>query len=450
MGLLALVISTFVCAVTMVIVGRTVLVPLLDIRDNLANAGDDPASADRFVLPETRRDELGDTAITLNQLLYRVAKTHREELPTVVAMSDQAAAALVVFNVDGRVVYANESCLTLCGANSMEEMEQRGLLRYRSDEVLADTDLMELLRPGTFAGEGVIVGSGGRRVPCIVRGVRMDVQGETVRYFAAITDITELHAAWDRLEQQNVALAASNRAKDEFLANMSHEPRTPLNAIIGFSEVMRGELEGEIGNPLYKDYINEIHDSGQHLLKVINDILDLSKIGVGKLDLEEEVLAPAATIESTIRLIKGRVDADEIEVVFEPADALPRLRADERKLKQILINLLSNAVKFTPAGGRVRVSAEVEPDGRFAIAVADTGIGIPDEDQQRVFSTFVQVDSGFNRRFEGTGLGLPLAKSMVELHGGSIDLTSRLGEGTTVTIRLPGERIVGADELVIA
>ena len=245
-----------------------------------------------------------------------------------------------------------------------------------------------------------------------------------------------------RIKRANLELAASNRAKDEFLANMSHELRTPLNAIIGFAEVMQKELMGAIGVPEYKEYIEDIHVSGMHLLHVINDILDLAKIEAGVLDLTEEIVDPWSVLEGCLRFIMPKAEEDEISLSFKKGTRIPSLRADKRKLKQVFINLLSNAVKFTPRDGSVSVEIRVAGNGDLAMMISDTGIGIASELLPTVFEPFAQVDSGLDRRYEGTGLGLPLTKSMVELHGGSIEIDSEPGQGTTVTVTLPKSRLV--------
>jgi signal transduction histidine kinase len=235
---------------------------------------------------------------------------------------------------------------------------------------------------------------------------------------------------------------SANRAKSSFLATMSHELRTPLNAIIGFSEMMRNQILGEIGNERYHPYIVNIHDSGAHLLQIITDILDLSKAESGKLDLNEDIFDLRDVVRSVRQLTSERIAAAGlVHRIGLPAD-LPLLRGDERKIKQVLLNLISNAVKFTPAGGTIELAAECDRDKGLILVVADTGIGIPPEDLDRVLEPFEQVDSSFSRQHQGTGLGLPLVRAIVELHGGTLALRSAIGIGTQVIITLPADLLV--------
>jgi len=251
----------------------------------------------------------------------------------------------------------------------------------------------------------------------------------------------ERRASWQELRLAKEEAETASRAKSEFLANTSHELRTPLNAIIGFADILVAQKFGPLGHARYVGYAVDIRDSGHHLLDVINDVLDLSKVEYGKLELNEEPVDVAEVVEACLRLIRTRAEAAQLRLDCALGDGLPALRADTRRLKQILLNLLSNAVKFTPAGGRVLLTAESTAEG-FRLAVSDTGIGIADADLEKALSPFGQVDSSLARRYQGTGLGLPLSKAMVELHGGRLAIESRVGIGTTVSILLPPERLL--------
>ena len=251
----------------------------------------------------------------------------------------------------------------------------------------------------------------------------------------------------NKYEQEKIRAEEANRSKSEFLANMSHELRTPLNAVNGFSEIMLREMFGPLGDNRYVDYVKDIHTSGQHLLSLINDILDMSKIEAGKMQLQKEPINLADIVEQSARLVKARADEKTIRMITELDDSLPDMTADPRAFKQVILNLLSNAVKFTPEEGRVTVRS-FEYEGRLALQVSDTGIGIPKEDLPRLGRPFEQIESQHSKSHQGTGLGLALSKSLIEMHGGEMRIESELGEGTTVTIIVPfdgGESIDIAD-----
>jgi len=227
----------------------------------------------------------------------------------------------------------------------------------------------------------------------------------------------------------------SNRTKSEFLANMSHELRTPLNAIIGFSEMIETEIYGA-GLPRYRDYATDIHGAGKHLLALINDILDLSKAEAGKLDLHLESVDLAGLIEDCTHLMRGRAMEQKVQLTLDIA-TLPPMLIDKLRTKQILLNLLSNAIKFTPKEGGVSVQANRDTAGRVVVCVRDTGIGMAPEMIPLAFEPFRQIDSTLTQEVEGTGLGLPLVKKLIEIHGGEVRLESVLKKGTSVFISFP-------------
>lgn len=266
--------------------------------------------------------------------------------------------------------------------------------------------------------------------------------GGFLGYRGTAENVTALRQREEALIGAKESAELANRAKTEFLANMSHELRTPLNAVIGFSEIMESELLGPLGSNQYKSYAADIHESAQHLLTLINDILDVAKIEAGAHELRDEEVDPYDIVGAVERLVAERAGRANLKLEIGLPAKLPHLRADERKLKQVLLNLLSNAIKFTPAQGRVALTARHEADGSFVFEVSDTGIGIAAEDIPRAFAPFEQVDSRLSRQFEGTGLGLPLSEGFVRLHGGRLDLESAPGVGTKAIVRLPADRVL--------
>jgi len=250
--------------------------------------------------------------------------------------------------------------------------------------------------------------------------------------------LTRLREARDKASKAESA----NQAKSAFVAMVSHELRTPLSAIIGFSELIEQQAMGPIGNTKYRDYATDIRESGQHLLGIINDILDLSKVESGKETLKEDDIAPETLVAGVEKLLEGRGRDAGVEVSFDCPDALPAIHGDKRRLTQVLVNLMANGIKFTPAGGKVSLSCWATEGSGFVFQVVDSGVGIAHDDIPKAMSVFGQVDNELEFQTKGTGLGLPLAKALAELHGGTLDLQSELGKGTTVTLRLPAHRII--------
>jgi signal transduction histidine kinase len=254
------------------------------------------------------------------------------------------------------------------------------------------------------------------------------------------SDITEIKASERKLIQARSQAETANRSKSDFLANMSHELRTPLNAIIGFSEIISHELFGPMGNVKYLEYMQDVHKSSLHLLSIINDVLDMSKIEAGKLELSKEVLNVQIVIDDVIHMMRERAECRAIDVIAELSDEEVDIWADERAMKQIFLNLLSNAIKFSKEGGKIWIRVVAGRPGLAIIEFEDYGIGMTEDEQERALQPFGQAKPSTTRNYGGTGLGLPITKGLIEAHGGKLEITSRAGHGTVVRVKLPTER----------
>ena len=312
------------------------------------------------------------------------------------------------------------------------------LVRPESCEIVRSTFRRLLTAGGKYNQEYEIVRPDGQ-----IRAVRaeaeavLDDDGSVIRILGSVHDQTSVKRVESALREAKEAAVTANNAKSEFLANISHELRTPLNAVIGFSEVMIQEVFGPIGSDRYRDYAGDIRQSGLHLLGVINDLLDFSKLEAGRLELHVEDISPATIMDKCIRMMRQRAETENLALLTDTGDAADAvIQGDDRKITQVMINLVSNAIKFTPAGGIVRLSICRSDDG-VDIIVSDSGIGMSENDIDLALAPFGQVDSLLNREHTGTGLGLPLSMSLIELHGGRMSIDSMPGKGTTVTVHLP-------------
>ena len=360
---------------------------------------------------------------------------------------ENQAETFSLWDSDDRLVFANRQFReinqlfseTLEIGTKFEDHIRAGLAVGAYLDAIGNEDawLAEQLRLHHGSEEGFeIQRQDGRRI--LIRDQRLP-DGSTATVSIDVTQIAKtdeaLRTALDDAE-------TANRSKSEFLANMSHELRTPLNAIIGFSEIIRSGLFGPDERVKDQEYANDIYDSGQLLLNLINDILDISKVELGTDELDEAGIKATDLVNSVVVLVRERAHKTRVKIQTGIADDLPMLFVDEQKLKQILINLMSNSIKFTPAGGSVDLRVWRDAENGFLFEVTDTSIGIEARDIAKALQPFGQIDSALNRNHAGTGLGLPLAKKLTEMHGGTLELQSKPDVGTTVTIKLPAERTV--------
>ena len=384
------------------------------------------------------------------------------------ALMDNASDAIFLADDQGNLIEANHKAEVLLGYTREELSKLHVSQIHPLDSLKAVREHFQGVVEGiaTSMLESFVLRKDGSQVPVEITGSRIELD-ETFIAQGIFRDISDRKDYEHQLELANAELIRATRLKDEFLANMSHELRTPLNSILGMSE---GLLEGILGaiNQRQTQAIAAIEKSGRHLLSLINDILDLSKIEAGKLELEITKVNILQLCQSSLNFVKHQAFKRQIQLRANLSQNIGEMSLDERRLRQVLINLLSNAVKFTPIGGRVILDVHYEPieinlaehisltrvpiqprpnsvlefcplEDRFylCLSVTDTGIGIDPLDQVKLFKPFVQIDSSFNRKYEGTGLGLALVKQIVEMHGGDITLRSQIGEGSCFTVRLP-------------
>jgi signal transduction histidine kinase len=381
--------------------------------------------------------------------LREIGQELRESNLLLNAALDKMTQGLAMFDVDHCLVICNRRFLDLYGLPEELGRPGTGLRDILGAVVRLQGTLPEIAETLVLERLAAIrQGEGGRWREFLEAGPVVDVVHRPLPSggsLATFEDVTEHYESEADLRAAKDEAEDANRAKSEFLANMSHELRTPLNAIIGFSEVMESEIFGPLGDQHYRDYAKDIHYSGHHLLSLINDILDLSKIEAGKLELHEEDLNLGNVFLAALRMVRQRADSAGVELSRALFPGLPRLHADQRAVKQILINLLTNAVKYSESGGQVTVGAGLAESGELEIFVSDTGIGMSEEDVEKALTPFGQADSGLNRKYEGTGLGLPLSKHLAELHGGALAIDSQPDVGTTVRVRFPAERLRPAE-----
>jgi PAS domain S-box-containing protein len=384
-----------------------------------------------------------NTALTAQELAAALRESERKYL----AIFENADVGIFHIADDGQWTSANPTAAAILGYSSAIELQMaqpdyHGKLFV--DAMQRATWLANIRTNFRHASEAELYTRDGRIVWVSLSGHEtLDAQGQS-GFECTMYDITERRRAELALTRAKEQADFANRSKSEFLANMSHELRTPLNAIIGFAEIIKDQLFGQVGQPQYVEYAKDIYDSGQLLLSLINDILDMSKIEAGKRMLADVTLNIDHIVQSVIRLVIARAKDGRVRLNSHIPRDFPALRGEEKAMKQILTNLLTNAVKFTPEGGSVTLSGMIDEEGRMSISVIDSGIGIAPEDIAVALAPFGQIESALSRKHQGTGLGLPLTKALVELHGGSLDVQSQLGSGTTITLLFPAARVVKA------
>ncbi len=383
------------------------------------------------------------TDISETKTFERAEQEVRDRLRAVI---DHLPAGLVLKDSSGSYMMANQQFVELYGLKDRDVVGGTAHDHFPESEAqVIEFQDRTVLRTGIpMEAEMEVTRGDGSKVFCMItRFPVLDSDGQAIGIGGIHMNISEMKEKEKELRIARDEAERANHAKSAFLANMSHELRTPLNAIIGFSEIMEKGLFGELGNPQYKEYAEDIRRSASHLLSIISDILDLSKIEAGRMELHEEELDLATVVKSCQSMVMEAAATAGLALRASLPGDLPRLVADKRSVRQILLNLLSNAVKFTPEGGSVTIETRLESDGQLALVVWDTGIGMSADDIEVVLQPFGQVESAHTRSHDGTGLGLPITRSLAEMHGGSLTVESEVGKGTTITVRFPPERIGG-------
>jgi len=349
------------------------------------------------------------------------------------AMTD----AVCVVGLDGTIEYANPAMLKAFGEETLSNRANEIMPCYGSEGCALSPQGLTYQAGKCSEAQSNISGRG-YSIYCTSFYTREN----TLSRLVVMNDITARMMAEQRLMEAKEAAECANKTKSEIMANMSHELRTPLNAIIGFSDMMLNRVYGQLGHQQYDIYARDIHESGKHLLELINDILDVSAIEAGKVTLQIEPTNIDNVIRAAIRLVKPRATQGHIKISANLNVRSQYMHADERRLKQILLNLLSNAVKFTPPGGKVIVSTDNTANGSMTVSVEDSGVGMSPDEIEIAFEPFGQADSGLDRKHEGTGLGIPLTKGLVELHGGTMEIFSKKNMGTLVKLTFPPDKHV--------
>ena len=343
---------------------------------------------------------------------------------------------------DFRFVFVNDAfCLFMRRArHELIGLTDFDVVPHEQARVFRDVDMVILAGAGPHQNEEALSTPDGTRFIIVTRKSVFELPGRGRYIVGVMSDITDRKRMEVDLSKAKAEAEGANRTKSQFLANMSHELRTPLNAIIGFSEIIKDTVLGAASFERYRDYAADIHQSGRHLLQLINDILDLTKVEAGKYELHESECSLPAIISEAARLMHDLAQRNGVTLLHRSASDLPLLFADERAIRQIVVNLLSNAIKFTPRGGQVEIAAAAAPDAGLLIRVTDTGIGMALEDIPRALTPFLQLDDSWDRRYEGTGLGLPLVQALLTMHGGVLQIDSEPGSGTSVAALFPSER----------
>lgn len=350
-------------------------------------------------------------------------------------------------SADGRFISANPALAEIFGYSSADDL-MSSVTDIRKQIYVNPEDRTKFTQQALFEGrvsglETEVYRKDGQKM-WIMESARLvrSEKGGVLYYEGSVWDVTERHEAEETMRQARIQAEISSRSRMEFLANMSHELRTPLNAVIGFSEIIKDEVMGVMSIPIYKEYAQDIYESGSHLLKIISEILEVSKIETGHRELNESNFKIEKALKSCMVIMTNRIDEAGVQVKFHIPEDLPEILAEQLGFKQIMLNLVGNAVKFTPKGGKIDISARINNTGEMEVDVADTGLGMTPDEMKKALQPFGKVDTSFSGMKSGTGLGLTIVDSLIRLHGGQFKLMSQKGTGTTARIIFPAARVL--------
>ncbi len=362
------------------------------------------------------------------------------------AIVENAASGIYQVTPEGQYLSANPAMAKILGYDTPEEILREvhnASIEIYCDQRARERHLMDVLRDGEVGSIELQVRRRDGHVIWVQENLRAvkEEDGALLYYEGSIEDITQRKETELALREAMVESDLASRSKSEFLANMSHELRTPLNAIIGFSDIIKNQAFGAVGAPEYLDYARDINEGGKRLLQVINDILDVSRVAAGDRQLNESLVDLSKLVASALDILAPKIETSRLVISNFITGETPKLIGEAHAIKQMIINLLSNSIKYTPAGGRVSISFQMDEDGQLHLAITDTGIGLTDVEIEKALSPFGQVETGLNKSETGTGLGLTLVQSLMTLHGGQFELFSQKGVGTTATLIFPTKRV---------
>lgn len=387
-------------------------------------------------------DVIGHLDVADQSILQR---ERDDAISLLTSIFDVSEIGIVVSDHNRRIIRVNDSFVRTYGWARDDLINSDLITLVTPDErETAFRNYDEFITKGVrSSGEMKIIRKDGSIANALFTTATLELSQKRRFQVTTVMDITLRKQMEVSLRHAKDQADAANRAKSTFLANMSHELRTPLNAILGFSEMMFDETFGELGHPKYKEYIEDVHVSAKHLLEIINEVLDMSKIEAGRIDLDESDVDIRELVQSVTRMMGSRIFGKNLVLHEEIAEGLPPIRVDQRLIRQVLINLVTNAVKFSHEGGKIEIKVGLTRDGNMQVMIADEGAGIPKDKIEQAMEPFGQVlEAADKSGQQGTGLGLPLAKAMIELHDGKISLQSDVDQGTTVYIQLPAYRII--------